>query len=1183
MKFIILKLRGTMVFKSLSKSIRICLLTGLGISSHTFAQCNWTTVFSDSYEYSTVIPYIIPGTTYQNTPQTYAGCVRTGSQGMYLNIVDNYTGQIYLQPFTNLCVGQSYRFSFSTRDAWTGNDNLTFNIRDASGTVILTQNVLNGPVWNDVTMAAFTAPTSTVSFEIVTNIPGGAGNDVGLDDLVLAICNPVPLTATLNACMGSGTYNLFSQIPGTMPQTGVWTGPSALTNGYQGTFTPGTNTNGLYTYTISNGTGCGDSTAQITVSLTNTPSLNPFANVQACTSYTLPAITGITLAGNEKYYTGPGGTGTSYNAGQTISTTQMLYVYGGMLGCSGEESFTVTISQPLSAGFDNGAYYCGPGPVIALNNFLSSGASASGIWSETTSPASGHFNAATGLFNTTGLTQGIYTFSYQTPAVGTCPADNATFTISIGNIPSVNLGQDTTLCTGQTITLNAATSGPYDSYLWNNNSAASTRFVTSAGTYSVKVGKLGNNQIVNGDFESGNTGFTTGYVVGTGGTYGLLSTEGTYAVTTNPSLAHQDFTNCQDHTPAPGTQMMVVNGSGTPGTSVWCQNVPVQVNTDYQFGAWVSNALTNSNVAQLQFSINGSPLGSIFSTPVIGCSWTQFFQTWNSGLNNSVQICILNQNVNNSGNDFLLDDITFKPICYSYDTVVVNYSAYPVVNLGADTTLCEGSELLLDPHNPGSTYLWNNGSTDQTLNVTAAGTYSVTVKNAAHCAKTDAIVISYENQKYAGTDSSAIWCETSGVVDLNTLFSAGVTSGGTWVDITNGLGTNLTSAGALTVSGALGLNSLEYVVHGTYCPNDTSHFQILVNSQPAGVNPTSLHLCNTAGSTVDLNPYTNGSVQTLIPYWMEISVFPGNQFDASSGVLDLSLLPNGSYEFAYILPADTMCVNDTVKVTVQVTENPVVAFSSDVVKGCFPLEVEFLNESTSNPNSVVEWNLGDGTLLNNPSIVNHTYTGIDCFNVTLTVTADNLCTTTKTVTDMICVDPLPVASFNVNPQQVFSFDPTAVFENTSVLNNQNFWDFDDGFNSQETSPTHRFPIGQVGDYNVQLIVVSDQGCRDTTYRVIIVKDQLLFYVPNAFTPDGDEHNNIFLPVMTAGFSPATYEFYIYNRWGELIFESKDTTAGWDGTYGGNMVQDGIYTWILRFRDDDSDKKYEFTGHVNLMR
>ena len=1171
-----------MIFKSLSKSIKLCAFISLGISFNSFSQCNWTSVFFDSYEYATVIPYIVPGTTYQNTPQTYPGCIRTGSQGMYLNIVDGFSGLIYDQPFNNLCVGQSYRFSFSTRDAWSGSNNLTFNIKDGSGTTILTQNLISGSTWNDITMVAFTAPTSTVSLEIITNIPGGAGNDIGFDDLRLSQCQPLPLVFNHSACAGSGGIDLYSLFSSGLSQSGIWTGPSTLTNGYLGSFTPGTNSNGMYTYTIDGTGSCADSSAQVTVSYTNTPVLNPISNVQACQSYVLPAITGSNLSGNEKYYSGPGGTGTVFNAGQTITSTQTLYAFGGGTGCSDEELFTVTISQAPSAGFDNGAYYCGTGPVITMSTFLSAGSTTGGVWSETTSPVSGNFTPGSSVFNTNGLNPGTYTFLYTVSGTGGCPNDASNFTITIGNIPAVNLGPDTTLCTGQTITLNAATSGPYDSYKWNNNSTSPTRFVTSAGTYSVKVGKLGSNQIVNGDFESGNTGFTTAYTVGTGGTWGLVSNPGTYAIVTSPFAAHSNFTPCADHTPAPGNQMMVVNGSGTAGINVWCQNVPVQPNTDYQFGSWISNALTETNVAQLQFTINGSLLGSVFSTPTIGCSWQQYFQVWNSGLNNSAQICITNQNINPGGNDFVLDDITFKPICYSYDTVVVTYSTFPVVNLGPDTTICEGSTLVLDAQNPGCTYLWNDGSSNQTLNVSNAGTYQVTVENSDQCSKVDAITISVEDQKFAGSDSLAIWCETNGIVDLNDLLSPGTTAGGSWSDVNTILGASLTAGGQLTVNGAIGSNLLEYVVQGTYCLNDTSQFQIRVNSQPVSVNPTSLHLCNSSGSTVDLNQYTTGVFQTLAPYWTETSVFPSNQFDAATGILDLSLLPNGDYDFSYVLPADTMCVNDTVKVAIQITENPIIAFSSDVIKGCFPLDVQFINESTSNPGSIVEWNLGDGTISANSSIVNHQYTGIDCFDVTLTITADNLCTTSKTITDMICVDPLPVASFNYNPQQVFSIDPTTNFENTSVFNDQNIWNFDDGTSSQEVSPTHQFPIGQIGNYNVELIVISDQCCRDTTYRIVVVRDQLLFYVPNAFTPDGDQYNNVFLPIMTAGFSPASYEFYIYNRWGELVFESRDTETGWDGTYAGSLVQAGIYTWLIRFKDDDNDEKYEFSGHVNLM-
>lgn len=156
-----------------------------------YTQCNWTQIYQESYEYTTVIPHLLPGTTYQNNPQTYAGCVRTGTYGMYMNIVDGYTGMLYSQPFTDICVGQQYRFSFSTRDAWTSANNLTIQVKDNGGNVLVTQNVINGSTWNDITMVAFTASSSSIVFEISTNTAGTGGNDVGFDDLKLFQCQPL--------------------------------------------------------------------------------------------------------------------------------------------------------------------------------------------------------------------------------------------------------------------------------------------------------------------------------------------------------------------------------------------------------------------------------------------------------------------------------------------------------------------------------------------------------------------------------------------------------------------------------------------------------------------------------------------------------------------------------------------------------------------------------------------------------------------------------------------------------------------------------------------------------------------------------------------------------------------------------------------------------------------------------
>ena len=233
----------------------------------SLAQCTWTSVFYDSYEYTTVIPHIIPGTTYQNTSQTFAGCVRTGARGMYLNIVDGFSGIVYSQPFQDLCIGQNYRFTFSTRDAFSSTNNLTFNVYDNNSNALLaTQTVITNSSWNDVVMPSFTTTATTIRFEIVSNTPGGPGNDAGFDDLRLQQCQPDPINHTVTKCIGTPDFNLYNEQAGIiLGQSGIWTGPAALQNGYLGTFNTAVNPNGTYTYTIDGAIGCADSISNFQV------------------------------------------------------------------------------------------------------------------------------------------------------------------------------------------------------------------------------------------------------------------------------------------------------------------------------------------------------------------------------------------------------------------------------------------------------------------------------------------------------------------------------------------------------------------------------------------------------------------------------------------------------------------------------------------------------------------------------------------------------------------------------------------------------------------------------------------------------------------------------------------------------------------------------------------------------
>jgi gliding motility-associated-like protein len=92
-------------------------------------------------------------------------------------------------------------------------------------------------------------------------------------------------------------------------------------------------------------------------------------------------------------------------------------------------------------------------------------------------------------------------------------------------------------------------------------------------------------------------------------------------------------------------------------------------------------------------------------------------------------------------------------------------------------------------------------------------------------------------------------------------------------------------------------------------------------------------------------------------------------------------------------------------------------------------------------------------------------------------------------------------------------------------------------------------------------------------------------VPNAFTPDGDAFNQTFIPVFSSGCAPydKNYHLMIFNRWGELLFESYDYQVGWDGTYGGQLVQDGVYVWKIIVKRTGVDKRETLVGHVTLIR
>jgi gliding motility-associated-like protein len=210
-----------------------------------------------------------------------------------------------------------------------------------------------------------------------------------------------------------------------------------------------------------------------------------------------------------------------------------------------------------------------------------------------------------------------------------------------------------------------------------------------------------------------------------------------------------------------------------------------------------------------------------------------------------------------------------------------------------------------------------------------------------------------------------------------------------------------------------------------------------------------------------------------------------------------------------------------------------------------------------------------------------------CIDAQLYVTNNLGCTDSVFLSNYICINANPIANFSASSNNVSTVDNLVSFESQSSGTSYCEWDFGDGTIANGENVNHSYGSNPPGEYSVVLFAYNDKGCFDSTSQVINIRDELIFNVPNSFTPNGDEFNNVFKPVFGSGFSPEDYSLIVYNRWGETIFHSQDLFNGWDGTYNGGAAQQGTYSWtmILKASDEafNSNMKNTYQGHVNLLR
>lgn len=280
-------------------------------------------------------------------------------------------------------------------------------------------------------------------------------------------------------------------------------------------------------------------------------------------------------------------------------------------------------------------------------------------------------------------------------------------------------------------------------------------------------------------------------------------------------------------------------------------------------------------------------------------------------------------------------------------------------------------------------------------------------------------------------------------------------------------------------------------------------------------------------------------------------------------------------------PDPNQCALDNT-MTIQVWPRPLPTFNLDETIGCAPLRVFFENTTGFGNPLTCQWTLGNGDIVSScGNFIQGTYTTPGCYDVTLTMTYPGNCVNTYTAVEAVCIEPDPIAAFTANPTQTEVNQPVTFtnLSNGAVAYDWTFGDFTGVFTDE--NPVHYY--SSPGFYLVYLIAYTDFGCSDTTAQAIFVDEPLIYYVPNTFTPDDDEFNPEFKPIMTQGIDIYGYQLLIFNRWGEILFESNDAEFGWDGTYGGNIVQDGTYIWKIRYKVVGVDKPQEIIGHVNVIR
>ena len=532
-------------------------------------------------------------------------------------------------------------------------------------------------------------------------------------------------------------------------------------------------------------------------------------------------------------------------------------------------------------------------------------------------------------------------------------------------------------------------------------------------------------------------------------------------------------------------------------------------------------------------------------------------------------------------------------ICPDGDTtttdVVVNQT--PTVDPTVDQILCHGDNTTqvdfsgaLTP----TTFDWTNDNTNTGLAATGTGTIAPFVGNASNGVPEVSTVI---------VTPSTAFCVGEPDTFLITVLPTPL------VSVSNDTTICENGTGTLVAVGSGGGGG-PYIYHWDFTTNTDS----LQYVNPTGSSIYSVYVENPYGCTsatetisVNLHPPLSG---TITPYDTICPGYPTNITSTVTGGIGApytfvwssgenytgnglhTITANPPVTTDYYVTISDGCETTPITLMTNIRVAPLPEPMVEVLNPiqCEPAIFDIVNTTDSTMSQYNYWVVNDEDIyLNQDTITTNPFYAGE-YDVQLVITSFEGCIDSVTFEELLVVDPKPVADFRYSPNPVLMFNTQVHFDNYSFNGYTYEWFFESGYPATSTdyNPDVLFPDGLTGRYEVMLVTTSELGCTDTIIQELIVYPEVLIYAPNTFTPDGDEHNQDWRIYME-GIDVYDFELLIFNRWGEVIWESHDITVPWDGTYNGKPVKQGVYTWVVRTKDMLNDAKYTYDGHINVIR